>query len=206
MKKMIAVLSAAVLTVATAVTAFALPSVSVSGVVTKIESAVDANGNAVTVEIKDVPEKYKAAVEEVKTEAKIKELLGNDFKEGMQVVDVKEVSVPEGTTFPVTITFQVPGVKAGTAIAVLHYNGTAWERITKDVKAGDGTITATFDSLSPVAFVVDKEAAEAASTSTASTTTKSPKTGESGVLAMAGIIAVIALGGMAVTSRKRKEA
>lgn len=66
MKKMIALLSAAVLTVATAVTAFALPSVSVSGVVTKIESAVDASGNAVTVEIKDVPEEYKAAVEEVK--------------------------------------------------------------------------------------------------------------------------------------------
>ena len=56
MKKMIALLSAAVLTVATAVTAFALPSVSVSGVVTKIESAVDASGNAVTVEIKEVPE------------------------------------------------------------------------------------------------------------------------------------------------------
>lgn len=206
MKKMIALLSAAVLTVATAVTAFALPSVSVSGVVTKIESAVDANGNAVTVEIKDVPEEYKAAVEEVKKKETIKELLGADFKEGMQVVDVKEVSVPEGTAFPVTITFSVPGVKEGTAVAVLHYNGSAWERITKDVKAGNGTITATFDSLSPVAFVVDKEAAEAASAST-STTTKSPKTGEFNVLGMAGIVAVIALGGMAVTySRKRKEA
>lgn len=206
MKKMIALLSAAVLTVATAVTAFALPSVSVDGVVTKIESAVDASGNAVTVEIKEVPEEYKAAVEEVKTEAKVKELLGDDFKEGMQVVDVKEVSVPDGTTFPVTITFQVPGVKAGSTVAVLHYNGSAWERITKDVKAGDGTISATFDSLSPVAFVVDKEAAEAASTST-STSAKSPKTGEFNVLGMAGIVAVIALGGMAVTySRKRKEA
>ena len=206
MKKMIALLSAAVLTVATAVTAFALPSVSVDGVVTKIESAVDANGNAVTVEIKDVPEEYKAAVEEVKKEETIKELLGADFKEGMQVVDVKEVSVPEGTAFPVTITFSVPGVKEGTAVAVLHYNGSAWERITKDVKAGNGTITATFDSLSPVAFVVDKEAAEAASTST-STSAKSPKTGEFNVLGMAGIVAVIALGGMAVTySRKRKEA
>lgn len=206
MKKMIALLSAAVLTVATAVTAFALPSVSVDGVVTKIESAVDANGNAVTVEIKDVPEEYKAAVEEVKKEETIKELLGADFKEGMQVVDVKEVSVPEGTAFPVTITFSVPGVKEGTAVAVLHYNGSAWERITKDVKAGNGTITATFDSLSPVAFVVDKEAAEAASTST-STSAKSPKTGEFNVLGMAGIVAIIALGGMAVTySRKRKEA
>ncbi|POP30365.1 hypothetical protein C3B58_21700 [Lactonifactor longoviformis] len=206
MKKMIALLSAAVLTVATAVTAFALPSVSVDGVVTKTESAVDANGNAVTVEIKDVPEEYKAAVEEVKKEETIKELLGADFKEGMQVVDVKEVSVPEGTAFPVTITFSVPGVKEGTAVAVLHYNGSAWERITKDVKAGNGTITATFDSLSPVAFVVDKEAAEAASTST-STSAKSPKTGEFNVLGMAGIVAIIALGGMAVTySRKRKEA
>ena len=202
MKKMIALLSAAVLTVATAVTAFALPSVSVSGVVTKIESAVDANGNAVTVEIKDVPEEYKAAVEEVKKEETIKELLGADFKEGMQVVDVNEVSVPEGTAFPVTITFSVPGVKEGTAVAVLHYNGSAWERITKDVKAGNGTISATFDSLSPVAFVVDKEAAEAASSSATS-----PKTGEFNVLGMAGIVAVIALGGMAVTySRKRKEA
>ena len=58
----------------------------------------------------------------------------------MQVVDVKDISVPDGTTFPVTITFEVAGVTEGSSVAVLHYNGSAWEKV--EAKAGAGTITA----------------------------------------------------------------
>ena len=174
MKKLIALVCAAVMTVSSAVAVFAQPSVQVTGVVTKAQAATDANGNAVTVEIKAVPDEYKEAVENVKKEETLKEVLGADFKEGMQVVDVKDISVPDGTTFPVTITFEV------------------------EAKAGAGTITATFTSLSPVAFVVDKDAAAKASTS--------PKTGETNVMMWTGIVAVIAVAGMAVTYKKRKEA
>ena len=86
-------------------------------------------------------------------------------------------------------------------------------------KAGDGTVTATFTSLSPVAFVVDKATAASTTTTnkgtttttnkgttsstTASASTTSPKTGETNVMMYAGIVAVAAVAGMAVTRRKR---
>ena len=89
MKKLIALVCAAVMTVSSAVAVFAQPSVQVTGVVTKAQAATDANGNAVTVEIKAVPDEYKEAVENVKKEETLKEVLGADFKEGMQVVECK---------------------------------------------------------------------------------------------------------------------
>ena len=217
MKKFIALACAAVLTVASAVTAFAQPSVSVSGVVTAVTTATDKDGKAVNATFGEVPAEYASAVAEVKTEAKLKELLGSDYTSTMQVVDVKNVTVPDGTVFPVTITFKVTGVTASTKVAVLHYNTTtkAWEKV--ESKAGDGTVTATFTSLSPVAFVVDKATAASTtnkgtttttnkgttSSTTASASTTSPKTGETNVMMYAGIVAVAAVAGMAVTRRKR---
>ena len=228
MKKFIALACAAVLTVASAVTAFAQPSVSVSGVVTTVSSATDKDGNAVNATISEVPAEYASAVAEVKTTEKLKELLGSDYTSTMQVVDVKDVIVPAGTVFPVTISFKVAGVTASTKVTVLHYDTTkkAWEKL--EGKAGDGTITATFTSLSPVAFVVDKATATSTTTTNKGTTNKgttssttgskttssttgsktassttSPKTGETNVMMYAGIVAVAAVAGMAVTRRKR---
>lgn len=48
MKKLIALVCAAVMTVSSAVAVFAQPSVQVTGVVTKAQAATDANGNAVS--------------------------------------------------------------------------------------------------------------------------------------------------------------
>ena len=75
MKKFIALACAAVLTVASAVTAFAQPSVSVSGVVTAVTTATDKDGKAVNATFGEVPAEYASAVAEVKTEAKLKKLL-----------------------------------------------------------------------------------------------------------------------------------
>lgn len=224
MKKFIALACAAVLTVASAVTAFAQPSVSVSGVVTAVTTATDKDGKAVNATFGEVPAEYASAVAEVKTAEKLKELLGSDYTSTMQVVDVKNVTVPDGTVFPVTITFKVTGVTASTKVAVLHYNTTTktWEKV--ESKASDGTVTATFTSLSPVAFVVDKATAASTTTTNKGTTTTtnkgttsststtgsktassttSPKTGETNVMMYAGIVAVAAVAGMAVTRRKR---
>ena len=60
-----------------------------------------------------------------------------------------------------------------------------WERIT--AVAGAGTITATFDSLSLVAFIVDPATAEGVSDDDTS-----PKTGEASV-AVAGVVAMLAV-------------
>lgn len=208
MKKVLAVLCAAVMTVGMATTVFALPSPTVSGIVGGVEKAVDANGNEVKVIVEKVSdeavmksftEEEKKAVEEIKSVDKVKEIMGDAFAEGMQVVDIRNVRVEGDVTFPLTITFKVSGVTADSKVSVLHFDTTkkAWE--TLEGKAGDGTVEVTFNSLSPVAFVVDKDTATAMEGT-------SPKTGENNVLAVTGVIAVIALAGMAVTMKRRKQA
>lgn len=208
MKKVLAVLCAAVMTVGMATTVFALPSPTVSGIVGGVQKAVDADGNEVKVIVEKVSdeavmksftEEEKKAVEEVKSIDKVKEIMGDAFVEGMQVVDIRNVKVEGDAKFPLTITFKVSGVTADSKVSVLHFDTTkkAWEVLKG--KAGDGTIEATFNSLSPVAFVVDKDTAAAMEGT-------SPKTGENNVLAVTGVIAVIALAGMAVTMKRRKQA
>ena len=141
----------------------------------------------------------------VKTTDGLKAVLGDAYVEGMEVVDAMDVSVPEGTPMPVTITFDVPGVGADTKVAVLHYNGSAWEVL--EGTAGNGTITATFTSLSPVAFVVDKNTATATGTSNGSNSSVSPKTGEDlGMLTATVAAAVLVLGAGCVFFVKRKNA
>ena len=209
MKKLTAVLCAAVLCLSTAASVFAQPSPEVSGVVTGVFGGTNADGDAVEVTLSEVPAEYQAAVDQVKDSAFVQNLLGDAFVEGMQVVDVKDVTVPEGTVFPVTITFNVTGVTADSHVAVLHYDteAGAWEVV--ESKAGNGTITAIFDSLSPVAFVVDGNAAAGSTAAGASSQTSgsatSPKTGETSALSMAAVIAAAALAGMAVVSFRSKK-
>ena len=138
-------------------TAFAAPSPAASTVVTAVSSATDTDGNAVNVSISsEIPTEYTQAVADIKTEAELKEVLGSDFNANMTVADVKEVTAPEGAKFPLKITFAMKGVTASSKVQILHYNAkkAAWEKI--DTTVADGTVTGTFGSLSPVAFVVDK--------------------------------------------------
>lgn len=195
MKKIISILCAAIMTVGMTVTALAAPSPTVTGVVTEVSSIKDANGNSVSLTIADVPAEHQAAVAEIKTAAALQSVLGSDYTENMTVLDVKDITVPAGTVFPVTITFKVPGVTANSKGFLLHYNTTTktWEKIATTM--GDGTMTGTFNSLSPVAFVVDK-----------TTATTSPETGEMNVMMMTGVVALLAAAGMVVTFKKRKEA
>ena len=93
-----------------------------SGTVNTVTKAVDKNGNAVNVKIQAMPEEYKAVAEEIKNVDNVKKVLGDAFVEGMSVVDVQDVVVDGEATFPLTITFKVPGVVSGTKVAVLHYD------------------------------------------------------------------------------------
>ncbi len=212
MKKLVAVLCAAVMTVGMAVNVFAAPSPSVSGVVTAVESAKDADGNAVDIKMETVSEaeaeqhfteEEKAAVAKIKEskekfEAIAKEALGDKFEEGMELVDIRNLYVPEGAnvTFPLTITVKVTGVTETSTVAVLHYTNGAWE----DVKAtaGNGTVTFTVNSLSPFAFIVDANTAKNAGSTT------SPATGEANTMVWVAIVAVAAAAGMVVTYRKKR--
>lgn len=212
MKKLVAVLCAAVMTVGMAVNVFAAPSPSVSGVVTAVESAKDADGNAVDIKMETVSEaeaeqhfteEEKAAVAEIKEskekfEAIAKEALGDKFKEGMELVDIRNLYVPEGAnvTFPLTITVKVTGVTEASKVAVLHYTNGKWEDV--NAVAGNGTITFTVNSLSPFAFIVDANTAKNAGSTT------SPATGEANTMVWVAIVAVAAAAGMVVTYRKKR--
>lgn len=205
MKKVLSMFCAALLLISSAVTVFAQQSIVVTGVVQEAQSATDASGNPVEVSIRSLDSALDAAtrdkiIQDLQAGDVIQQILGADYVEGMQVADVVDVTVPEGTAFPVTITFKVPGVTASSNVGVLHYTSDgAWEKI--EAEAGDGTISGTFNSLSPAAFIVDKNTASAATNADGSV---SPKTGESNTIAWAGAVAVLALAGMALTFRKKE--
>ena len=212
MKKILAVLCSAVLTVAMTVTAFAQPSVVASGVVTGINKAVDADGNTIGgIKIDSIESRFDNLTDEQKKEV---EALGDKYQDGMSVGDLKDVYLygDADVKFPITITFDVLGVTSSSKVEVLHYDTTAskWEVL--ESSAGEGTITATFNSLSPVAFVVDNQTAAAidkanAGTTTGSnTSTVSPKTGEGNTMMMVAMFAAIGLAGMTVVATGRKRA
>lgn len=191
-RKILSVMLAGTLSIAMGITALATPSPEKNSVVTEYTEAVDKNGNHVEIVIEDLTKDGKEAAKLLQNKQTLKDTIGDNYKEGMEVVDVREVHAVGNATFPLTITFKVPGVLASTNVAVLHYENGAWTE--EPSKAGKGTITATFDSLSPVAFVVDKNAS--------ASSTVSPKTGETSTVAVVGVIAVVALAG-AVVFRKR---
>ncbi|MDD3414343.1 MAG: hypothetical protein EOM31_11420 [Bacteroidia bacterium] len=207
-KKLMSLLVAAAMVVGMTSTVFASSaSPSANGVMAAVEAATDANGNAVSVTIQDtasapLTEAEKKAVEEIKTTATLQAVLGAEYNANMTVADVKEVSAPEGTVFPIDITFKVNGVNASTKGSLLHFDGSAWEKI--DTKFGNGTMTGTFKSLSPVAIVIDKTTATTAATSNGTTpSATSPKTSESNGAWAAAVVAVFAIGAAVTVRRKR---
>lgn len=72
-----------------------------------------------------------------------------------EVLSVFDVTLPAGDySAGVNVTMNVPGVKAGDTISVLHWSAQKglWENLPV-VSVADGTVTATFTSFSPVAIV-----------------------------------------------------
>ncbi|MDD3141936.1 MAG: LPXTG cell wall anchor domain-containing protein [Lachnospiraceae bacterium] len=180
MRKLVKIILAATLVLSMSATALAAGSKEQA---VEVRSAVDKNGNAVTITVE--------ASSQGLSEAQIESATGEDNTSILKIMDLE---APEGTVFPITVTLNVAGVKAGMAIHVLHWNGTAWEEVS--ATAGDGTVTATFSSLSPVAIVAEK----AASTTAA----KSPKTGEVNYVMFAAMISIIALASAYSVYRKKK--
>lgn len=198
-KRVMALICAALLTVGMSMTAFATNPSVVAGVVTGIEKAVDKNGAAIDVEgadarivVENLPEdKYVDEVKYIKDNYKTE--LGDAYKDGMVIIDIKNVRVVGDKAlidWAATVTFTANGVKAGEEVVLLHYNETEkdWEVI--EATAGDETISATFDDLSPVVFVKVGPVA-------------SPSTGESMMTMWAVAAVVIGAVGFAVVSKKR---
>lgn len=109
-----------------------------------VQKAVDKNNNPVTVTVSPLDGIRKAIAGEK---------AGLPYGENaFACADVNLEGSGVSADNPITVTFLVEGVKAGHDISVIHKkaDGT-WE--TLPGTAGDGTVTATFTSFSPVAIV-----------------------------------------------------
>lgn len=155
MKSRVAKTAGLVLALAACVgmTVFAEPSPSASTAITGA-AAVDANGNTAEVIVSELPEEYADAAAAIQTEETLREVMGDDFNENMVVVDVVDVTTEGDVAFPLDITFEVAGVTSSTNAQVLHYVDEQWQK--EPTTVGEGTVTATFESLSPVAIVIDR--------------------------------------------------
>lgn len=170
------------LTTCIGMTVFATPSPSASTVVT----GATTDNPDVEIIIGELDEEGQKAAELLKTEEGLRAVFGDDFDENLIILDIVDVSVCSinggKVEFPIDITFTVKGVTSSTKGWILHWNGSAWEKI--PTKMGEGTMTGTFNSLSPVTFVVDK-------TTLSSGTASSPQTSASVAagVAVAGLVA-----------------
>lgn len=193
-KRLIALFSAALLVAGMTMTVAAAPSPAATGVVTGIEKAVNKDNVAVEVVAENLPaDQYATEIAYIKNVDNLKKELGSSYKDGMAIIDTKNVRVVGDASliaWPVTITFTAKSIKATDDVVMLHYNVTdsKWEVI--KATAGDGTITGTFNSLSPVVFVKAGAAT-------------SPTTGEPISLMVAGVAVVAGAIGTAA-SKKRK--
>lgn len=193
-KRLAGICAAAVLALSMSLGAFAAESPSAEGIVISGKTS-DADGNTVQVTLEEVTDTAaKAMLDDADY---LKQIIGDEYIEGMKVADMKDVSVPDGTPMPVTIEFEVNGVNKNTKVVVLRYNGTEWEKVKVDA-VDYRSVTATFDSLSPVAFILDKV------DETANVGTTSPKTGMSPLVIMAAFGAVICMAGAVALTKKER--
>lgn len=183
MRKVTRVAVAMLLILSLSLTAFAAGSKTYA---TEVGSAKDASGNAVEVTATS------ASVQLTQSEAE--SMIKAEDGQTVSVAYLADLSVPEDATFPVDITFSVSGVTSDMKVVVLHYNGSEWETV--DSTVSNGSVTATFTSLSPVAVVVAADEAVGGTTA--------PKTGETNMIVAAGAVVLVAGIGAYLATRKER--
>ncbi|MDD3404440.1 MAG: hypothetical protein PHQ72_13985 [Hespellia sp.] len=179
-KKIVALASVAVLTLAMGLTAFAAPS-PVAGV-TAVTAGITVAPLASTAE---APSLTDTKVEQVITAAGIS-------MENAQVLASFEIT----GTLPAdgTVVLNYAGITPSTKLAVLHKPESTGEWQKEEAVAGNGTITIKgLKELSPFAIVVDKTTISASS----------PKTGEVSTVAVVSLVALLACGVAVAASKKR---
>ncbi|MHB1152785.1 MAG: hypothetical protein ACYCWE_18805 [Eubacteriales bacterium] len=182
-KTFMKIILASVLILMFSLNAFALPSPETTGFIPEILSAVDANGNAIVVTLTP-------AEQSVIDEA----MAADTLKKGVAFAGFY-ATVPEGTVFPITITFTVKGVTSTTTGYFLHWTGSVWEVV--DAIFGTDTMSVTFNSLSPIVMVIDMDVTQIA-------VGTSPQTSDylASVITILAVSTAIAL----VLSKKRSKA
>ena len=188
MKKAAAILLGVLLTLTMSTTVFgaAQNSPTVYGFVTGTSTARNSAGQTINMNVSStIPAADQAAVSEIKTAAKLSEVLGSAYTANMSVVDVKAISFPSGTSYPVTATFSVTGMTANTKAVVMGYNPTTGKWVALTTQVVDGKLVVTIpEGVTVLAFAADKT----------TMTTTSPKTGEVSPILPAALISAAAVG------------
>lgn len=189
MRKVTHVAVALLLILSLSYTAFAANSITYAA---EVNTAKDASGN--TVEVTTKTSTVQMTQDQAET---LLQAAGVSQDKTVSVAFLADVSVPEGTQFPVDISFNVSGVTTGMDVVVYHFSAekNEWEAMPTTV--ANGSVTATFTSLSPVAVLVAADGAEGEGTVT------SPKTGESNLIYYVGAAALIAGAGAWLVVRKK---
>lgn len=207
MKKLVSVLLALVLTVSFAVSAFALPSPTIDSIISIIDGK-DTDGNTIEIRIDELSDDEKKLVDDILKTDNLKKLLGDDYSEKLQVIDKKDIYVWDSEKgevhysekpelFPVTVKFGVPGVTPDKNVIVLMYVNGDWV-VVDDLVLGDGTVTAEFDKLCPVVFLMENVSG--------TSSTVSPLTGETNIVTVVSMLGLAALAVAGITALTKKRA
>lgn len=209
MKRLALMLSVAIMVVASVMPVFAQPSVEVDTVV-KVEKSEDKNGKAIEIRLRELEGKMKELADNILKPKNLKKLLGDAYSDKLQAIDTVDMYVWDSEKgevsdknakkhFPITVTFNVPGVTPDSDVVVLAYYDGEWQ-VLNGVKIGNGTVTGSFDNTAPLIFLVD---GKSVSVTPSDGEIKSPKTGESDMAMYVALIATVAFTGVVVSRRKK---
>ena len=148
------------------------------------------------------------ALQQMESASSVEDLVVRDVFDVSLTGTAAEYLAQEGNN--ITLRFDVGVAPSATLIVLHNYEGSNWEVIDDDkvVINNDGSVDVTFDSLSPIAFVVDSTETDTSASTDADAPT-SPQTGDSSLppVAGAGLIALgcVALASAAVVWKKRAQ-
>lgn len=164
MKKIFAVILSLVMVLAMGTVVFAAgsPTAGVS-----VNTAKDKNGNDISLTKSEVSE---TIVDEAKEQAA-------NLEGDATVVSTFDLTPPAGTSGPYTITLSVAGITASDKVVILHKATTGWETV--NATAGNGTVTFTVNTLSPISVVKVGTKSSSGSGTAGSTTTDNSVTDNS---------------------------
>lgn len=211
MKKIVALLMTAVMTIGMATVAFAAPSPQPS--TGTIVGAKDANGQDVDLSKITTSDNFSTAdqpaVDAIKSNPQnvLKDAVGAPNANGYGLAYVTNITADGDVQFPLTLTFKVDGVTSTSKVLVLRYVNGQW--VQTEAVVGEGTVTVTVDGPSPIAiYVLNANAAGGdnganGANGTDGSKVVSPKTGSAPVMMCVVGVAVAAAAGMCVTSRRK---
>ncbi|MDO5406448.1 MAG: hypothetical protein Q4F28_03885 [Eubacteriales bacterium] len=215
-RKIAAILAAAGMAAAQAGPAYALPSPTVSGIVTGAENGKDSAGkdvNIVTIPVSSaeqegrLEEKELDAIDEMRDEHGKENVFGAEKGKELQVLDILYVAVDGDESqvqYPIDVTLKVTGVSSDSVVYVLLYEEERGEWTIIETITGDEIALASLPHAGLIAVVSDGNTAAALEQRYGRQQGVSPKTGQPLLISLTPIAGLICLAGMVCVGCREK--